>query len=127
MDLTDKPVDGGVLKIKAKIREGRFGMPPVRPWMKWSALVGLSVGFLLAVWTCWWGRPPWRTKGFFVLSPWETIIVWSLAGALLGWLGSALVFGLIQFARPVYVALFGDVAQFEREYGSTAERVRKSL
>jgi hypothetical protein len=71
----------------------------------------------------WWHHPLPPGRIWFALDPFAELFVWALGGVVIGCTLSALTYGLIQFLRPVYVALFRDAAQFEREYGSMQERM----
>jgi hypothetical protein len=128
MDLVEHPADSDVQKIKTKICKSRFSVHAFRPWIKWGAILGLVVGALFLAWNL---STTFRVGSRYIHGP-EIAILGAAAtclggGVVIGCFLSALIFGLIHFFRPVYVALFRDIAQFEREYGSTPERVRKSL
>lgn len=131
MDLNEN-VESDVARIESKIRHQRFTRESfdrwirrferdsLERWMKWGALLGLCYGTGAAVCFLWlYFAGPMKspdTNEITVLS-WAGVLFGG--SVLLGCFLPALVFGLIICFRPVYVALFCDVAQFEREYGST--------
>jgi hypothetical protein len=119
MDLTEH-VESDVARIESKIRHQRFEKDFPERWMKWAALLGLILGTGAAVCFLWASfAGPLESPDAFVITIWAVALVGG--SVLLGCFLPALVFGLIICFRPVYVALFCDIAQFEREYGSTPE------
>jgi hypothetical protein len=121
MDL--KHVESDVARIESKIlhqRFQRFKEDSIVRWMKWGALLGLILGTGAAVcflWASFAGLL--KSSDAFEITIWAGVLFGG--SVLLGCFLPALVFGLIICFRPVYVALFCDIAQFEREYGSTPE------
>ena len=128
MDL--KHVESDVARIESKIRRLCFKFFDVDcsdRWEEWGALLpflgallslilgaGATVCFLWALFV-----GPLKSSDAFEITIWAVALVGG--SVLLGCILPALVFGLIICFRPVYVALFCDIAQFEREYGSTPE------
>jgi hypothetical protein len=137
----DRPehVESDVARIESKIRRlrftkesferwmMRFNKDSLERWMKWGALLGLILGTGAAV--CFFldsfAGPLKLLDDWGKITPEITTLAWAVllvvGSVFLGFLLPALVFGLIICFRPVYVALFCDIAQFEREYGSTSE------
>jgi len=123
----DRPehVESDVARIESKIlhqRFQRFEEDSIVRWMKWGALLGLILGTGAAVcflWASFAGPLTFLDANELTTLAWAVLLV--VGSVFLGFLLPALVFGLIICFRPVYVALFCDIAQFEREYGSTPE------
>jgi len=120
----DRPehVESDVARIESKIRRLRFTKDSLERWMKWGALLGLILGTGAAVcflWASFAGPLTFLDANELTTLAWAVLLV--VGSVFLGFLLPALVFGLIICFRPVYVALFCDIAQFEREYGSTPE------
>jgi hypothetical protein len=106
--------DVDVDQIKRKISHIRFASTDARRWAARGAVAGLVLGFLVGVGISLWQGSSFAGMGIDFTMAFMTCVWCSLFGCALGGGFGSLV---VTFCKPIYVAVFCDTKQFDREYG----------